>query len=76
MVQYRPSAAPEIGIEAEWEIEARDLQLFNKLGEGEFGEVRYSYIHHASKLDKGYIAKIHVSLTQSGYMYTMRRPET
>ena len=39
VVQYRPSAAPEIGIEAEWEIDAQDLQLFNKLGEGEFGEV-------------------------------------
>ena len=45
MVQYRPSAAPEIGIEAEWEIEAQDLQLFNKLGEGEFGEVCMLHMH-------------------------------
>lgn len=45
MVQYRPSAAPEIGIEAEWEIEAQDLQLFNKLGEGEFGEVNFMNFH-------------------------------
>jgi hypothetical protein len=46
VVQYRPSAAPEIGIEAEWEIERQDLQLFNKLGEGEFGEVRCVALRH------------------------------
>jgi hypothetical protein len=38
-IATRPSAAPELGIEAEWEIDATDIQIIHKIGEGEFGEV-------------------------------------
>lgn len=39
IVAMRPVAGAEFGIEAEWEIHAGDLEIINKLGEGEFGEV-------------------------------------
>lgn len=39
IVAMRPVAGAEFGIESEWEIHAGDLQIINKLGEGEFGEV-------------------------------------
>ena len=38
-------AGLEFGIEAEWEINARELTILNKLGEGEFGEVFRAKYH-------------------------------
>lgn len=46
IVAMRPVAGAEFGIEAEWEIHAGDLQIINKLGEGEFGEV-FKVLHLA-----------------------------
>lgn len=39
VVNLRPAAALEFGIEAEWEVNPAELTIMNKLGEGEFGEV-------------------------------------
>eukprot|EP00892_Ulva_mutabilis_P004619 jgi/Ulvmu1/2529/UM138_0034.1 len=52
IVAMRPVAGAEFGIEAEWEIHAGDLEIINKLGEGEFGEVfkaRYNGTYVAVK---------------------------
>jgi hypothetical protein len=45
IVSLRRVAGPGFGIEPEWEVDARDLVIINKLGEGEFGEVFKARYH-------------------------------
>ena len=45
VVNLRRVANVEFGIEAEWEIQASELTVLNKLGEGEFGEVFKARYH-------------------------------
>lgn len=45
IVNLRRVAGQEFGIEPEWEVNASELTILNKLGEGEFGEVFKAKYH-------------------------------